>query len=300
MPLARRWPVPVCPPLLSRTHRPWVCRPRTYSVDVDHVYFPVVGIAKTLFALQGLRFTITGSDNVPRRGGAVLAVNHTGYLDFTYAGNALLPQRRFIRFMAKESIFRNPVAGPLMKGMKHIPVDRAAGGAAYRRAVAALRSGEIVGVYPEATISRAFELKEFKVGAARMAKEAGVPIIPCVIWGAQRVWTKDHPRRMGRTNTPIYIDLGAPIAVGPDDDPIEVTARLKDTMAAMLEGLWKVYPPMPPEDAIFVPKRLGGAAPTLEEADELYREELARKAAKRAAKAAEREAGNDGGATPAG
>ncbi len=251
---------------------------------MDHVYFPVIGIAKTLFALQGLRFTVTGAENVPRRGGAVLAINHTGYLDFTYAGNAVLPRGRFVRFMAKESIFRNPVAGPLMKGMKHIPVDRAAGGAAYRKAVEALRSGEIVGVYPEATISRAFELKEFKVGAARMAQEAGVPIIPCVIWGAQRVWTKDHPKRMGRTNTPIYVDLGAPITVGPQDNAHEVTARLKETMAAMLEGLWEVYPPVPPEDQVFVPKRIGGAAPTLEEAAELYKQELARKAAKRAAK----------------
>ncbi len=254
---------------------------------MDHVYFPVIGIAKTLFALQGLRFTVIGAENVPRRGGAVLAINHTGYLDFTYAGNAVLPRGRFVRFMAKESIFRNPVAGPLMRGMKHIPVDRTAGGTAYRRAVEALRSGEIVGVYPEATISRAFELKEFKVGAARMAQEAGVPIIPCVIWGAQRVWTKDHPKRMGRTNTPIYVDLGQPITVDPQDNAHEVTARLKETMAAMLEGLWEVYPPMPLEDQVFVPKRIGGAAPTLEEAAELYRQELARKAVKRAAKTAE-------------
>ena len=248
------------------------------------MYFPVIGIAKTLFVLQGLRFTVTGAENVPRRGGAVLAINHTGYLDFTYAGNALLPRGRFVRFMAKESIFKNPVAGPLMKGMKHIPVDRAAGGAAYRKAVEALRAGEIVGVYPEATISRAFELKDFKPGAARMAREAGVPIIPCVIWGAQRVWTKDHPKRLGRTNTPIHVAIGTPMTVGPDEDIHEVTARLKSTMEQMLETVWEAYPPMPPQEQVFVPRRLGGCAPTLEEAAELYREELARKAAKRAAK----------------
>ena len=262
---------------------------------VDHVYFPVIGIAKTLFALQGLRFTVTGAQNVPKHGGAVLAINHTGYLDFTYAGNAVLPRGRFVRFMAKESIFKNPVAGPLMKGMKHIPVDRAAGGAAYRRAVAALRDGEIVGVYPEATISRAFELKDFKVGAARMARDAGVPIIPCVIWGAQRVWTKDHPKRMGRTNTPIYVDLGTPIDVPPEANPHDVTAQLKATMTAMLEGLWDAYPPVPADEQVFVPKSRGGQAPTLEEAAELYKQELARKAAKRAAKAAAQESGQDSG-----
>ena len=65
-----------------------------------------------------------------------------------------------------------------MRGMKHIPVDRTAGAASYAAAVDALRAGEIVGVFPEATISRSFELKEFKTGAARMAAEAGVPILP--------------------------------------------------------------------------------------------------------------------------
>lgn len=53
------------------------------------------------------------------------------------------------------------------------------------------------GVYPEATISRSFELKEFKSGAARMAIAADVPIIPHIVWGAQRIWTKDHPKRCG-------------------------------------------------------------------------------------------------------
>ncbi len=72
-------------------------------------------------------------------------------------------------------------------------MDRAAGADSYRAAVQALRDGEIVGVFPEATISRSFELKEFKSGAARMALESGTPIVPMVIWGSQRVWTKGFP-----------------------------------------------------------------------------------------------------------
>ena len=80
---------------------------------MDHVYYPVIGLLKSVFAAQGLRFTVTGAEHVPRVGGAVLAVNHTGYFDFAYAGNALLPRRRLIRFMAKEPIFKHPVAGPV-------------------------------------------------------------------------------------------------------------------------------------------------------------------------------------------
>ncbi len=253
---------------------------------MELVYRPVIGIARTMFAFQGLRFTITGAEHIPRTGGAVLAINHTGYLDFTYAGYAALPRKRLVRFMAKESVFKHRISGPLMRGMKHIPVDRAAGAAAYRRAVEALRAGEIVGVYPEATISRSFELTAFKAGAARMAQEAGVPIIPCVIWGAQRVWTKGHPKRLGRTKTPISIDIGAPVQVAPDDDIHVVTDRLRTLMAGQLEGVWAAYPPVPAAEAIFVPRRLGGSAPTPEEAVEINRADAARRAAERAAKRA--------------
>src|SRR5699024_8570990 len=189
----------------------------------------VIRIAKTLFAFEGLQFTRTGSQNIPPTGGAVIAINHTGYMDFTYAGYAAFDVRRFIRFMAKKEVFDHSVSGPLMRGMKHIPVDRAHGGESYREAVDRLRRGELVGVFPEATISRSFELKEFKSGAARMALEAGVPIVPVVIWGSQRVWTKGHPKHLGRTGLPILIHTGAPIAA--EGTPEELTARVKAAMA---------------------------------------------------------------------
>ena len=132
-------------------------------------------------------------------------------------------------------------------------------------------------MYPEATISRSFEIKEFKSGAARMAIEAGVPIIPTVIWGAQRVWTKGYPKRLGRTNTPISIAVGELIApVGP---PNELTDKLRSVMQKMLLELQEGYHHEP--GAYWVPARLGGSAPTLEEADKLDAQDLAARAAKR-------------------
>ena len=190
---------------------------------MEPVYGSVIRFAKGVFALEGLRFTRTGSQNIPAVGGAVITVNHTGYMDFTYAGYAAFDVRRFIRFMAKKEVFDHKVSGPLMRGMKHIPVDRGNGAQSYRAAVDALRAGELVGVFPEATISRSFELKEFKTGAARMALEAGVPIVPVVIWGSQRVWTKGHPKHLGRTKLPIHIRTGAPIP--PEGTAEELTAR---------------------------------------------------------------------------
>ena len=242
---------------------------------MELVYSPVIAFARGIFAMQGLRFTIVGDENVPTTGGAVMVVNHIGYMDFTYAGLAAQGSGRLVRFMAKDSVFKHPVSGPLMRGMHHIPVDRTAGAASYRAAVDALRAGEIVGVFPEATISRSFELKGFKNGAARMAQEAGVPILPVVIWGSQRVWTKGHPKRLGRTNTPISISVGEPIPVSADADPDQVTADYKAVMQQMLDVLRSTYEPLTGADLKFLPAAMGGTAPTLAEATRLDDEESA-------------------------
>lgn len=234
---------------------------------MEPVYTPVIGVARALFALQGLQFRLRGLEHVPRSGPAVMAVNHTGYFDFTYAGLAGVEVGRLVRFMAKQSIWKNPVAGPLMTGMHHIPVDREAGQASFDKALDALRDGEVVGVFPEATISRSFELKEFKSGAARLAQQSGAPLLPVTIWGSQRVWTKGHPRRMGRHGIPIFITVGGPLAVGADEDPDVATGRLKQVMAEQLRADQADYPPWPADELHLLPARLGGTAPTLEEAN---------------------------------
>lgn len=252
----------------------------------DLVYPPVVALTKTVFRALGLRFTITGTEHIPATGGAVMAINHVGYLDFTFAGLAAQPAGRLVRFMAKKEVFDHKVSGPLMRGMHHIPVDRAgAASDSYREAVQVLRAGEIVGVFPEATISQSFELKGFKTGAARMAAEAGVPLLPLVIWGSQRVMTKGRPRDL-RRGTPIRIVVGEPFPVAADADPAVVTAALKERMQALLEHARSSYAggPRDAADTWWQPAAAGGTAPTLEEAeaaDALERQERARRRAER-------------------
>ena len=114
--------------------------------------------------------------------------------------------------MIKSEMQQVKVVNFLIKHSKTIPVDRRAGADAYAVAVQRLREGELVGVYPEATISRSFELKDFKSGAARMAQEAQVPMIPLIVWGAHRIWTKDHPKSLGRNKIPITVAVGPPLA----------------------------------------------------------------------------------------
>ncbi|MCA0291859.1 MAG: 1-acyl-sn-glycerol-3-phosphate acyltransferase [Actinobacteria bacterium] len=243
---------------------------------MERVYGPVIGLALSVFKAQGLQFTIVGEDNVPRAGGAVMAINHTSYFDFTYAGLAARKSKRYVRFMAKASIWQHKIAGPLMRGMKHIPVDRHAGAASYREALTTLKSGEIVGVFPEATMSRSFELKPFKSGAARMARDAGVPLLPTTLWGAHRVWTKDAPKHRGRSKIPIYIEVGEPIFIPKGGDVEAANEQLRAAMQAQLDRQQAAYPTLTGDDLRYLPARLGGTAPTPEEAHERDTHDMSR------------------------
>jgi len=239
----------------------------------------VIVAAKTLFTCLGIDVTMQGTGYVPRHGGAVLASNHVGYLDFIFAGLGADPSGRHVRFMAKDSIWKHPVGGPLMRGMKHIPVDRDAGADSFLVAREALRRGEIVGIFPEATISRSFELKEFKSGVARLAQDSGVPILPTVVWGTQRFMTKGRPRDFSRGKA-VLITIGEPIDVPAGADLDEVTRRLQEDMRALLAETMDRYPQAPhgPDDTWWIPASRGGTAPTPSEATRLDRLELLERA----------------------
>ncbi|ATO16791.1 MULTISPECIES: lysophospholipid acyltransferase family protein [Micromonospora] len=237
------------------------------------VYPPVITAAKTMFRALDLRLDVQGSDHVPRTGGAVLASNHVSYLDFIFCGYGAHESRRLVRFMAKDSVFRHRISGPLMRGMKHIPVNRAAGAGSYAAAVGALRRGEVVGVFPEATISRSLTVKDLKNGAARMAQEAGVPLLPVALWGTQRLWTKGRPRTLTRRHTPITILVGEPMDPAAYPDGNAMTADLRTRLSALVDRAQREYPDQPagPDDAWWQPAHLGGSAPTPEQAAELDR-----------------------------
>ncbi len=234
----------------------------------EFVYPPVIAAAKTMFRILDLKITIEGDHQVPRTGGAVLASNHVSYLDFIFCGLGALESRRLVRFMAKESVFRHRVSGPLMRGMRHIPVDRRAGAESYGAALRALRAGEVVGVFPEATISRSFTVKELKSGATRMAREAGVPVLPVAVWGTQRLWTKGRPRTLTRRHIPITILVGEPMDPARYPDGNTMSADLRTRLHALVDRAQREYPDRPagPEDRWWLPAHLDGTAPTPEEA----------------------------------
>jgi len=241
-------------------------------------YQSIVLIAKGAFAGLGLKIDIVGEENIPTSGGVLLAINHTSYLDFALGGiPAHMRGRRLVRFMAKDSIFKHKIAGPLMRGMKHIPVDRDAGSQAFRDAVADLKKGEIVGVFPEATMSRSLDIKDVKSGTIRMARVAKVPVLPMIIFGGHRVLSyagKDLTR--GR---PIVIMVGKPLDISGDAEV--ANDRLRESLRDLLAQAIERYPDKA-EGAPWIPARFGGGAPTLEEAEEIEVKVRTERAAKKA------------------
>jgi 1-acyl-sn-glycerol-3-phosphate acyltransferase len=252
----------------------------------EPIYSAAVAAGRGLFGAWRLKRRATGLENIPREGGAVFAMTHFGYLEFALVEwQTWLHTRRRVRFMATKRAFDKPVVGWLLRGMKHIEVDMSAGASAYAAAVAALRRGEIIGVFPEAGVSASFTVRDLKSGAVRLAAEAGVPVIPVAVWGGQRLLTKNRKIRLrDRIGVEIDYAFDTPIPVSPDDSVTEKTAELKTRLQALTDELQADYR----QDGTgqwWQPRHLGGTAPTPEEAAAADAERDRRRAAKAAAAA---------------
>lgn len=242
--------------------------------------------------MQHLTVEIQHPERIPVTGGAVLAVNHTGYWDFVFGGiPAAFQGGRLVRFMAKKEIWDNALAGPAMTGCHHIPVDRADGAASVREAIRRAAGGELIGIFPEATISRSFEIKEVKDGAGRIAYEAGVPLIPVILWGSQRIWTKGRPPIWRPKNASLILSVGEPVEVS--DNAKETAQRLHEAMVQQLDAARvrydELYGPFP-DGEYWMPAALGGSAPSLAEATAKDREDAIARKEERARREQERAA----------
>ena len=257
---------------------------------MNPVYATATAASMTAFVLARWDVQIHGAENVPRYGPAVIATNHVGYLDFVFVGYGAREQGRRVRFVAKREVFDQKVVGSLMRSMGHIRVDR--GGnttTALREAAAALEAGDVVGMFPEGTMSRSFVPLGGRPGAARMALKAGVPLIPGAVWGSQRIFSHGRPIRMA-PRTAVSVTFGPPVHPEPTDDPITLHRRLMGAIGEVVDHAQRSYPQRPagPDDTWWLPAHLGGSAPTPEEAEREARD------------AAERRRRPSGGASPTG
>lgn len=145
------------------------------------LYVPMSALVKTRYRHL---------DRLPQQGGAILVVNHVSHIDPFLVAKMVLDAARRPRFLAKRGIFEVPLVGRAMSSMGHIPVDRGSTDAvrAFQSAVDALKSGGMIVLHPEGTVTRDPEgwPMQGKTGAARLATLVpGVPVIPIAQWGVQ-------------------------------------------------------------------------------------------------------------------
>jgi 1-acyl-sn-glycerol-3-phosphate acyltransferase len=137
------------------------------------------------------KFEVTGQENIPASGAFVVAPNHFTNIDPVTIGYALYNTGRPPHFLAKESLFRVPVFGWMLKRAGQVPVHRSGGRGAdpVKAAEAIARSGGSVVVFPEGSLTRDPDLWPMrgKTGAARIALHADIPVIPAVHWGDQEI-----------------------------------------------------------------------------------------------------------------
>jgi putative phosphoserine phosphatase/1-acylglycerol-3-phosphate O-acyltransferase len=232
---------------------------------------PILGIEpqKAVLALTRpelvpyARFEISGVENIPAEGPAIVVGNHRSYFDPMALGMALAKRGRPVRFLGKKEVFDAPVVGQLAKAMGGIRVERGTGSDEPLAAPAAARaSGEIVALMPQGTIPRgpAFfdPVLKGRWGAARLAALTGAPVIPVGLWGTEKVWPRSErlPNLLAVRNPPLVtVTVGRPVAglkgQSPDADTKKIMAAITKLLPAearkkrtpTAEELARTFPP---------------------------------------------------------
>lgn len=227
-----------------------------------------------------------GAEHLPERGGFIVCSNHMSYVDAFTLAHFLVDNGHPPYFLAKESVFRIPVFGRIVRGAGQIPVHRETGDAAlaFRAAVVAIQEGRCITMYPEGTLTRDPDLWPMvaKTGAARLALTTGAPVIPVAQWGPQAIlgpyawWPKLFPRKTMQVLAGEPVDLSD--LMGRPLEPAllrETTTRIMDAVTHLLETLRGASAPderfdsrqhgLPPtgNPARALRRRVGGASASL-------------------------------------
>ena len=180
---------------------------------------------------------LEGEELLPRTGPAIVAGNHISYIDQFVSGNVVIRAGRRPRFMAKAELFDIPFVGMAFRGAGQIPVRRGTRDtASLDAALAALDRGEVVVIYPEATVTKDPDSLPMpaKTGAVRLSRMSGVPITPFASWGAQRVWQKSGRGSLA-FGRPLWARVGEPIP--PASRSVDDVADLREATAALMAVL---------------------------------------------------------------
>lgn len=200
-----------------------------------------------------------GVENIPRTGRAIVASNHISYSDVFFLTKFLYQNGRAPRYLGKESLFRIPIVGWILRSAGQIPVEResAAAHKALDHAVACLEAGHLVGIYPEGTLTRDDHHWPMvgKTGIARLAIMTKTPVIPIAAWGPERVLPPYTKRLHVWPRTLVSYHAGSAVDLSPwygrENDlsaMTEATAHIMKTLTIMLEQMRGEHAPLLPFD----------------------------------------------------
>jgi putative phosphoserine phosphatase/1-acylglycerol-3-phosphate O-acyltransferase len=231
MAAARRWPV------------------TNFDVPDGVLKVPVIGLEAQQLLMKFARpetfpyakWRITGAENFPAEGPAIVVGNHRSYFDVAAVSMAVARSGRAVRFLGKKEVFDAPVIGPIAAALGGIRVERGTGSdEPLRAALEALAAGDMVAMMPQGTIprGRAFfdPVLKGRWGAAKLARDTRAPVIPVGIWGTENVWPRNAklPNVTNVTSPPLVtITVGAPVHLEFDDLDAD-TRRIMDAISALL------------------------------------------------------------------
>jgi 1-acyl-sn-glycerol-3-phosphate acyltransferase len=154
------------------------------------VWYWLARWACRVFCIFFFRFRAFGTENVPDKGGFILASNHQSYLDPVFCGVAL---KRRLHFLARDSLFRNRFFAALIYSLNAIPVKRdRADVSSMRKVIAKLKEGKGVCLFPEATRTGDGRIQPFKPGFGLLCRRAEAAIVPVLIDGAFECWPRHN------------------------------------------------------------------------------------------------------------
>lgn len=215
---------------------------------MEPLYLAVKAILKPWLATW-FRWHIEGLENIPRKGPAILAINHIAYLDPLAASYVVDRVKRVPRFLAKAELFDDKRIAWILRGIGQIPVKRGSATApmALDAALAALERGQLVVIFPEGTITDDPDLHpmEGKTGLARLALQSDAPVIPAAIWGTSNIWPKGYAKRW-RPRQEILVRVGEPMVLTGDPDSPEDWRQameiVMERISMLLAGLRSAVP----------------------------------------------------------
>jgi 1-acyl-sn-glycerol-3-phosphate acyltransferase len=206
---------------------------------LQHSFFYATGKLVVRLVLGCVaRVRVLGSENATGARGCLLAANHISHFDPFFIGLAV---RRKIDWMTMAEFFRPPVLGMLLRSIDAFPAERdRADLKTIRTAIERLKNGRAVGIFPEGGIRDGarslLEGAPLRPGAATLAQIAGVPIVPCVILGTDRLYSKRQWLPFRRT--PVWIAFGKPISDSPELQKLEARKRIESDLADAFKNLY--------------------------------------------------------------